>query len=341
MGASAKVGIGCATALIVGLIGSFFLLPVIIFGGAGKDEAPVLVGELNSDQVPAIYLPWVLKAGAMCDEIPPALIAAQIEQESGWGPDRVSPVGAQGLSQFMPGTWPSWGRDDDGNGRVNPFDPGDAIMAQGRYDCFYAKQMAGHLKAGRVEGPLIDLVLASYNAGGGAVLDAGGVPNFTETLNYITSINALTAKYTKALAGGGAVPAGKRLASPLRVTALITSPYGGKRPSSAYGYHTGIDFGTAVGTPVYSADAGTVTFAGWNSAYGNRIVVRHRQRDGKSVETTYNHLFSLGVAKGTTVGVGQGIGATGNTGNSTGPHLHFEVKHGGEFTDPGPWIGLN
>ncbi|MFG2405352.1 peptidoglycan DD-metalloendopeptidase family protein [Streptomyces brevispora] len=328
------------TAFVACLLGSFFLLPVIVFGG-GEEEEQAVSGELNTGAVPAIYLQWVLKAGAMCDEIPAPLIAAQIEQESGWNPNAVSPAGAQGLSQFMPGTWPSYGRDDDGNDKTDPFDAGDAIMAQGRYDCAHADLMAGYLKKGLVRGPLIDLVLASYNAGAGAVLSAGGVPDNGETPNYVKVINALLAKYTKALEQSGAVPAGQRLAAPLREKALITSPYGGKRPSSAYGYHTGIDFGVGIHTPVHAADAGTVTFAGWNSAYGNRIVLRHAQRDGKSVETTYNHLFSLSVSKGDTVGVGQVIAATGNTGNSTGPHLHFEVKYGGQFTDPAPWIGLN
>ncbi|MCG7524558.1 peptidoglycan DD-metalloendopeptidase family protein [Streptomyces sp. OfavH-34-F] len=321
------------------LLGSFLLLPVIVFGGGSPPEEAVS-GELNTDAVPALYLPWVLKAGAMCDEIPAALIAAQIEQESGWDPEAVSPVGAQGISQFMPGTWPSWGRDDDGNGKADPYDPGDAIMAQGRYDCAHADLMAGYLKEGRVHGELIELVLAAYNAGAGGVLDARGVPDNGETRQYVDLIMALVAKYTKALKESGAVPAGQRLASPLRVKALITSPYGVKRPSSAYGYHTGTDFGVGVGTEVHAAGAGTVTFAGWNSAYGNRIVIRHPKQGGKTVETTYNHLFSLGVAKGDTVSVGQVIGATGNTGNSTGPHLHFEVKYDGDFTDPAPWIGL-
>ncbi|WP_329615727.1 peptidoglycan DD-metalloendopeptidase family protein [Streptomyces brevispora] len=321
------------------LLGSFFLLPVIVFGGGEEEQA--VSGELNSGAVPALYLQWVLKAGAMCDEITAPLIAAQIEQESGWNPNAVSPAGAQGLSQFMPGTWPSYGRDDDGNDEADPFDAGDAIMAQGRYDCSHADLMAGYLKKGLVRGSLIDLVLASYNAGAGAVLSAGRVPDNGETPNYVKAINALLAKYTKALEENGAVPAGQRLAAPLREKVVITSPYGGKRPSSAYGYHTGIDFGVGIGTSVHAADAGTVTFAGWNSAYGNRIVLRHAQRGGKSVETTYNHLFSLSVAKGDTVGVGQVIAATGNTGNSTGPHLHFEVEYGGQFTDPAPWIGLN
>ncbi|MGQ4487708.1 peptidoglycan DD-metalloendopeptidase family protein [Streptomyces sp. SAS_281] len=340
MRSSASTGIGCLAGFVACLLGSFFLLPVIVFGGGNpKDQTPP--AELNSGAVPALYLQWVLKAGDMCKEIPAPLIAAQIEQESGWNPNAVSPAGAQGISQFMPGTWPSWGRDDDGNGEADPFDAGDAIMAQGRYDCSHAELIAGYLKKGLVKGSLIELVLAAYNAGAGAVLDAGGVPDNGETPHYVDVITALVAKYTKALKDGGTVPAGQRLASPLREKALITSPYGGKRPSSAYGYHTGIDFGVGLGTPIHAAGDGTVTFAGWNSAYGNRIVIQHAKRGGKTVETTYNHLFTLKVAKGDTVSVGQVIAASGNTGNSTGPHLHFEVKYGGEFTDPGPWIGLD
>ncbi len=61
-------------------------------------------------------------------------------------------MGAEGLSQFMPGTWKTWGRDDDGNGSASPYDPGDAIMAQGRYDCDLAERVERYEKAGKVSG---------------------------------------------------------------------------------------------------------------------------------------------------------------------------------------------
>ncbi|MBT2418026.1 peptidoglycan DD-metalloendopeptidase family protein [Streptomyces sp. ISL-22] len=352
MQGAAKFGIGCGGGCFGAFLGALVLAGALLGGGDSAQAA----GGLNEGEVPAAYREWVIKAGSMCKEITPPVIAAQIEQESGWDPEAQSyqyvkdpetgrtikvPL-AQGISQFIPSTWETWGRDDDKNGRTSPFDPGDAIMAQGRFDCALARDVKGYLEDGAVTGDVLDLTLAAYNAGPGAVLDAGGIPNFTETRNYVTSIKALIAKYTEALeeGGSGSIPAGQKLAAPLKGNPVVSSPFGVDRPSSYYGYHTGTDFAVAVGTPVYAADAGTVTLSGWNNAYGNRIVIKHRNRDGKSVETTYNHLGSRSVEKGDSVQVGQVIGHSGNTGNSTGPHLHFEVLFGGAFVDPAPWIGL-
>ncbi|MBW1595537.1 M23 family metallopeptidase [Streptomyces sp. JJ38] len=102
----------------------------------------------------------------------------------------------------------------------------------------------------------------------------------------------------------------------------VTTPYksGGQMWSS--GKHSGIDFAARTGTPVKSVAAGTVVTAGWGGAYGNNIVVKHN--DG--TYTQYGHLSAIGVSVGQQVGVGQEIGKVGSTGNSTGPHLHFEAR---------------
>jgi soluble lytic murein transglycosylase-like protein len=152
---------------------------------AAVDPGPVKVGE-----IPAAYRPWVLKAGEMCVQVPASLLAAQIEQESGWHPKEVSPAGAVGIAQFMPGTWPSWGRDDDGTGWVSPENPNDSIMAMARYDCSMAKQLTG------ISGDPTANVLAAYNAGAGAVQQYGGVPPYSETQHYVLNIKALQKKYT-------------------------------------------------------------------------------------------------------------------------------------------------
>jgi murein DD-endopeptidase MepM/ murein hydrolase activator NlpD len=94
--------------------------------------------------------------------------------------------------------------------------------------------------------------------------------------------------------------------------------------------HTGIDIGAAYGSPVRAAAAGTVVVAGPVSGYGNAIVVDH----GGGLATLYGHLSRFGVHAGSTVAAGQTIGAVGNTGNSTGPHLHFEVRVNGTPVDP-------
>lgn len=95
--------------------------------------------------------------------------------------------------------------------------------------------------------------------------------------------------------------------------------------------HRAIDVAAPEGTAVVASDTGTVTFAGWNVyGYGNLIVVNH----GNGYETFYAHLSGINVAPGQVVTQGQYIGATGNTGNSSGPHIHFEVRLNGNQDDP-------
>ncbi|MFC0598966.1 M23 family metallopeptidase [Streptomyces palmae] len=93
------------------------------------------------------------------------------------------------------------------------------------------------------------------------------------------------------------------------------------------GSHTGIDFHAASGTPVHSVGSGTVVEAGWGGAYGNNVVIK--MNDG--TYTQYGHLSSLSVSVGQTVTPGQQIGLSGSSGNSTGPHLHFEARTGAEY----------
>ncbi|MFJ5834377.1 M23 family metallopeptidase [Streptomyces sp. NPDC093089] len=93
------------------------------------------------------------------------------------------------------------------------------------------------------------------------------------------------------------------------------------------GSHSGVDFHAAYGSRVVSVGSGTVVEAGWGGAYGNNIVIR--MNDG--TYTQYGHLSSIGVHVGQTVEPGQQIGISGSTGNSTGPHLHFEARTGADY----------
>ncbi|MFE2166662.1 peptidoglycan DD-metalloendopeptidase family protein [Streptomyces sp. NPDC059447] len=93
------------------------------------------------------------------------------------------------------------------------------------------------------------------------------------------------------------------------------------------GYHTGVDFIASSGTTVRAVGAGTVVSAGWGGAYGNEVVIRHA--DGNYSQ--YGHLSSLSVSVGQSVTAGQTIGLSGSTGNSTGPHLHFEIRTGPSY----------
>ncbi|MEU6255908.1 M23 family metallopeptidase [Streptomyces sp. NPDC047043] len=112
------------------------------------------------------------------------------------------------------------------------------------------------------------------------------------------------------------------------------SAYFGQAGINWMSVHTGIDFPVSYGTTVMSATDGTVRTQ-WNSAYGNMMIVT--AKDG--TETWYCHLSSYRVASGTTVKAGDPIAYSGNSGNSTGPHLHFEVRPGGgSAIDPLPWL---
>ncbi|MET9383756.1 M23 family metallopeptidase [Streptomyces sp. NPDC002928] len=112
------------------------------------------------------------------------------------------------------------------------------------------------------------------------------------------------------------------------------SAYFGQAGINWMSVHTGIDFPVSYGTTVMSATDGTVRTQ-WNSAYGNMMIVT--AKDG--TETWYCHLSSYRVASGTTVKAGDPIAYSGNSGNSTGPHLHFEVRpSGGSAIDPLPWL---
>jgi murein DD-endopeptidase MepM/ murein hydrolase activator NlpD len=100
-------------------------------------------------------------------------------------------------------------------------------------------------------------------------------------------------------------------------------------------FHSGIDFAAPLGTPVHSAEGGTITKAEFNkSGYGNLIIVQHSE----NLTTYYGHLSKISVKINQKVNKGQFIGEVGSTGNSTGPHLHFEVRSGGIALDPNEFI---
>ena len=117
----------------------------------------------------------------------------------------------------------------------------------------------------------------------------------------------------------------------------MTSPFGW-RTHPIYGtrkFHSGIDFGVDYGTEVSAAQSGTVTYAGWISGYGNAVIIDH----GNGITTLYGHNQSLAVSEGDSVTMGQVIAYAGSTGNSTGPHCHFEVRINDDPVDPGLFLG--
>lgn len=117
------------------------------------------------------------------------------------------------------------------------------------------------------------------------------------------------------------------------VSGIITSRFGAAsaiRRSS----HTGLDLATSTGTPIKAAASGTVTFAGYKGSYGNLMVITHEN----GVQTYYGHCSQLYLSSGATVSQGQTVAAVGSTGNSTGPHLHFEVRVNGTAYNPENYV---
>lgn len=118
------------------------------------------------------------------------------------------------------------------------------------------------------------------------------------------------------------------------VAGTITSPFGWR--SNPFGgapdFHPGLDIGAPTGTTVTAAAGGTIIMAQWYGGYGNYILIDH----GGGYSTGYGHLSAIYVSTGQSVARGQAIGAVGSTGQSTGPHLHFEVRLNGKPVDPAP-----
>lgn len=179
-------------------------------------------GALADGKVPPELEVWYRRAGSLCPEISASVLAAQGRQESGFQRGLTSPAGALGLAQFLPETAvaidPDDGRpyliDAEGNGNPSLWDDGDAIIAQGRYMCALAHGIAGWIADGLVHGDLVELALAAYNAGSGAVLASGGMPDqlpahYAETRPYVANILAMEPQYRAPGAQGRVELAGR------------------------------------------------------------------------------------------------------------------------------------
>ena len=191
------LGIALPFIFVFGLILSLLL---VIGGGAGANACTPSSGNGHQNaSVPAAapvtsigdrgdtikeYLPELQEASNISG-LPVSLIAATIHQESGWDPNIVSHAGAQGLAQFMPGTWPSYGGDGD------TFNPRDAIRAMGRY----MGDLKRILRNANVGGDEIDNILRAYNAGPNAVIRQSGGWNTSENADYAPAIRAHWQQY--------------------------------------------------------------------------------------------------------------------------------------------------
>jgi murein DD-endopeptidase MepM/ murein hydrolase activator NlpD len=148
-----------------------------------------------------------------------------------------------------------------------------------------------------------------------------------EYLNEIAGLQAASQRLTSQLQSTGSHGSGVSSSGLIwPVNGPITSPFGMRWGRM----HEGIDIGVGYGTPIEAAASGTVIYAGWESGYGNFVVIDH----GNGLATAYGHQSRIAVSNGQQVTQGQVIGYVGCTGHCFGPHLHFEVRVNGVAVDP-------
>lgn len=207
--------------------------------------------------------------------------------------------------------------------------PGQALVIPGRYGSMTADSGGPSTPEVQVQpGDTLWDIARRYNTTVAAVMAANGL-----------SSDALQAGQTLRIVGGSDLVRAAAVPAPApAATASMVWPIRG-RITSRFGYrslriggsnmHYGVDIDGHTGDPILAATSGTVTFAGWMGGFGNLVIVTNG-----STEYYYAHASQLYVAEGATVQTGQTIAAVGSTGNSTGSHLHFEIRVDGSPVDP-------
>lgn len=322
--------------LLVAVLGLASCFPIVSVGAVAlitDMDVPDPCSSNGSGQgdngVPSVPNDWggLVVAASEVAGIPAAIAAAQLQQESGWDPNAVSNAGAQGLAQFMPATWETYGEGG------NPFDPEDSIAAYGRYMAALKLQVES-LAAGN-EDMVIQLMLAAYNAGPGAVAEHQGIPPFVETQKYIEMILALS--QSNFSPGCDALPGGDwdgdlgngEWTNPLP-GGTLTSGYGRRDveglPEWAQN-HVGVDLSTSSGMgdggPVIAPT--DIRITGFNDADG--CVIAKEDGTDPDFGFAFCHMNSYPVNLGDQLKRGDVIGTEGNKAalGQIGTHLHFEI----------------
>lgn len=256
-----------------------------------------------------------------------AVLAAICKTESSFGANMgPSGKGAVGFMQIMPTTWsgsrnpaasndadnPRWdtdpesiagyggyGTDGDGDGVADPYNPWDAVFAAAKL----------------------------LSANGFQSNPKKAVYAYNHSWSYVNKVLAQSELYSQQM-----LPTQNGIWPLPASCTTITCPYGAPRKNS--GYHHGVDIACKTGTGVFAAIPGQVSFAGWKGVYGYCVMVKN----GSGIETLYGHLSKILVKKGQTVKQNEMLALSGSTGNSTGPHLHFEVRVNGRTCDPLQWL---
>ncbi|WMT56025.1 LysM peptidoglycan-binding domain-containing M23 family metallopeptidase [Truepera radiovictrix] len=192
-----------------------------------------------------------------------------------------------------------------------------------------------HLNVPPQEGELV--VLAAGEDALSVALRYGHAPAAVARANGLRSLVGLPAGTLLLLPAEAAAHARDdgRYLWPLEHAGRVTSAFGPRTLEVAGNtFHRGLDIAAPEGTPVRAARAGTVSFSGWGGAYGYVVYLEHEG----GAQTRYAHLRAPGAPVGRTLAPGEPLGAVGSTGASTGPHLHFELRLGGEPVDPAPYL---
>lgn len=300
-------------------------------------DGGIEISEIGEKEIPKLYIPVYKAAGEKYD-IAWTLIAAfhKVETNFGTTETMVSYAGAIGHFQFLPETWLGWGYganppqsvyenpsmikryggygvDANSDGKADPYDIMDAAFA-----------CANYVKASGGMDNLYQAIF-SYNHADWYV---------EKIMSYYEMYSK--GDYTSVDVGAGS-SSSKGWLIPI-ANPIITSGFGPRWGTN----HNGIDFGHPVGTPIKASKSGKVVIAQYDgvpvSGYGICTIIDHQ--DG--TWTLYAHQSEQNVKVGESVKQGQVIGKVGNTGDSTGPHLHFEIRKSllGDWVDPAPLLGL-
>lgn len=323
---------GVVVAVVVGLA----IVPMLIIGipgGSGPTPDTCLAAAPAGDGEAVRGVPeqWVepVTEAAKVAGVAPAVIAAQIDAESGWDPQATSHAGAVGLAQFMPGTWAQYGNGD-------PYDPVASITAQGAYMAALKEEVPDEVD------PLRG-ALAAYNAGPGTMAaigwDLGRAP--AETVAYVAKIldagqthNAPDCAPLEKLD----VDLGDGQWAPPLPGGTVVSGYGPRNLGTGPGWannHVGVDIAsdptlgrTGPGEPVVAVAEMRITRAtcDGDASMGCHVVGRVTDGDGVLVGAYHLHQIADGIVAGRQIPRGTRIGVEGNTGSWAFPsHLHFEV----------------
>lgn len=273
-------------------------------GGAPTSKA--------QEEIPKDLIPKYI-AAARRYNVPWHLLASIHKQETNFGRtttpgDRsmISSAGAKGPMQFTDATWKDFGVDGDGDGKADVWNEDDAIMSAA------------------------NMLRQTLDRNGGDLRKA--VLRYNRSGTYADQVLARSEAYAQPQTSVSAPGMGKLMFPlPAPYEPVPTSNFGMRRHpiTGEIKPHTGTDFGAAPGTPVMAAAGGTVTRAEWAGGYGNLVELDHN-----GFVTRYAHLSRIDVSRGQIVAPGQVVGAVGSTGDSTGPHLHFEVRVKGKPVDP-------